>query len=65
MVAVPGLRNPLDRVSRCTNGHSYGVAAVQAGVPLTTIAAVLGHADVSTTAIGAEARELVSQVWGS
>ena len=49
--------------------HSYGVAAVQAGVPLTTIAAVLGHADVSTTAIyatavGAEARELVSRVWG-
>ena len=48
--------------------HSYGVAAVQAGVPLTTIAAVLGHADVATTAIyataiGAEARELVSRVW--
>jgi len=48
--------------------HSFGVAAVQAGVPLTTIAAVLGHADVSTTAIyttaiGAEARELVSRVW--
>ena len=49
--------------------HSYGVAAVQAGVPLTTIAAVLGHADVSTTAIyataiGAEQRELVARVWG-
>ena len=48
--------------------HSYGVAAVQAGVPLTTIAAVLGHADVGTTAIyttaiGAEARELVSRIW--
>ena len=41
---------------------------MQAGVPLTTIAAVLGHADVSTTAIyataiGAEARELVSRLW--
>ena len=54
----------------CPRGlrHSYGVAAVQAGVPLTTIAAVLGHADVSTTAIyataiGAEARELVSRLW--
>ena len=54
----------------CPRGlrHSYGVAAVQAGVPLTTIAAVLGHADVSTTAIyttaiGAEARALVSRVW--
>ena len=54
----------------CPRGlrHSYGVAAVQAGVPLTTIAAVLGHADVSTTpiyttAIGAEARELVARIW--
>ena len=55
----------------CPRGlrHSFGVAAVQAGVPLTTIAAgVLGHADVSPTAIycqaiGAEARELVSRVW--
>ena len=48
--------------------HAFGVAAVQAGVPLTTIAAVLGHANVSTTAIyttamGAEARELVSRLW--
>ena len=36
----------------CPRGlrHSFGVVAVQAGV-LTTIAAVLGHADVSTTAI--------------
>ena len=39
-----------------------------AGVPLTTIAAVLGHADVSTTAIyttaiGAEHRDLVARVW--
>ena len=37
----------------CPKGlrHSWGVAAVQAGIPLTTIVAVLGHADVSTTAI--------------
>lgn len=55
----------------CPRGlrHSWGVAAVQAGIPLTTIAAVLGHADVSTTAIyttamGAEQRELVARVWG-
>ena len=54
----------------CPRGlrHSFGVAAVVAGVPLTTIAAVLGHADVSTTAIyataiGAEARELVARLW--
>ena len=48
--------------------HAYGVAAVQAGVPLTTIAAILGHANISTTAIyttaiGADARELISRVW--
>ena len=48
--------------------HSWGVAAVRAGVPLTTISAVLGHADVTTsaiytTAIGAEARDLVARVW--
>ena len=54
----------------CPRGlrHSFGVAAVTAGVPLPTIAAVLGHADLATTAIyttaiGAEARELVSRVW--
>ena len=54
----------------CPRGlrHAFGVAAVTAGVPLPTIAAVLGHADLSTTAIyttaiGAEARELVARVW--
>ena len=54
----------------CPRGlrHSWGVAAVTAGVPLPTIAAVLGHADLSTTAlyttaIGTEARELVARVW--
>ena len=60
----------IDGPQACPRGlrHSYGVAAVVAGVPLTTIAAVLGHADVSTTAIyataiGAEARELVARLW--
>ena len=54
----------------CPRGlrHAYGVAAVAAGVPLPTVAAVLGHASLDTTAIyctaiGAEARELVSRVW--
>ena len=54
----------------CPRGlrHSWGAAAVTAGVPLTTIAAVLGHADVATsaiyaTAVGAEHRELVARVW--
>ena len=55
----------------CPKGlrHAYGVAAVAAGVPLPTVAAVLGHAHLTTTAlyttaIGAEARELVARMWG-
>lgn len=54
----------------CPKGlrHSFGIAAVSAGVPLPTIAAVLGHADISTTAIyttavGLEAREFLSRMW--
>ena len=49
----------------CPKGlrHAYGVAAVAAGVPLPTIASILGHADIKTTAIGAEARELVARMW--
>ena len=49
--------------------HSFGVAAVEAGVPLPTVAAMLGHANLSTTAIyttalGLEARELMARMWG-
>ena len=54
----------------CPKGlrHAYGVAAVAAGVPLSTVAAVLGHADLATTAVcttafGADARELVARMW--
>ena len=54
----------------CAKGlrHAYGVATVAAGVPLPTVAAVLGHAHLTTTAlyttaIGAQARELVSRMW--
>ena len=66
LMATAGIAGP----QACPRGlrHSWGVAAVSAGIPLTTIATVLGHADVKTTAvytnaIGAEARELVSRVW--
>ena len=55
----------------CPRGlrHSFGVAAVEAGVPLPTVAAMLGHASLNTTAIyttavGAQARELVARMWG-
>ena len=66
IMRTAGIEGP----AACPRGlrHSYGVAAVSAGVPLPTIAAVLGHASLTTTAIyttaiGAEARELVSRVW--
>ncbi len=56
----------------CPKGlrHSFGIAAVSAGVPLPTIAAVLGHADISTTAIyttavGLEAREFLARMWNA
>ena len=54
----------------CPKGlrHAFGIAAVAAGVPLPTIAALLGHADISTTAIyttavGIEARAFVARMW--
>ena len=48
--------------------HAFGVAAVTAGVPLPTVAAVLGHAELTTTAIyttaiGAEERDLIARMW--
>ena len=54
----------------CPKGlrHAFGIAAVTAGVPLPTIAAVLGHADIATTAIyttavGIEARTFLARMW--
>ena len=48
--------------------HGFGVAAIEAGVPLPTIAAVPGHANIETTAsytttIGMEAREQLAKMW--
>ena len=60
----------IDGPQACPRGlrHSYGVAAVTAGVPLPNVSHVLGHASLQTTAIyttaiGAEARELVARLW--
>ena len=54
----------------CPKGlrHAFGIAAVAAGVPLPTIAAVLGHADITTTAVyttavGVEARVFLARMW--
>ena len=65
-MATAGIEGP----QACPKGlrHAYGVAAVAAGVPLPTVAAVLGHASltttaIDTTAIGVEARELVARMW--
>ena len=56
----------------CPKGlrHGFGIAAVTAGVPLPTIAAVLGHANIATTAIyttavGVEARAFLAKMWSS
>ncbi len=48
--------------------HGFGIAAVKVGVPLPTIAAVLGHSSITTTAIyttavGKEARDLLQRMW--
>ena len=48
--------------------HGFGIAAVAVGVPLPTIAAALGHANLQTTAVyttasGLEAREFLARMW--
>ena len=55
----------------CPKGlrHGFAIAAVTAGVPLPTIAAVPGHADIAptvihATAVGVEARGFLAKMWG-
>jgi integrase/recombinase XerD len=48
--------------------HSYGVAAISAGVPLNLVQRWLGHADIATTAIyaavvGPEEQAIASRIW--
>ena len=68
VMTVAGISGP----QACPKGlrHGFGIAAVTAGVPLPTIAAVLGHADIATTAIyttavGVEARAFLAKMWRS
>jgi site-specific recombinase XerD len=48
--------------------HGFGVAAVQARIPLNLVQRWLGHAQLSTTAIDAEAigpeeQEIAARMW--
>ena len=50
--------------------HGFGVAAIQAGIPLNLLQKWLGHAQLSTTAIyanavGAEEQSIAARMWGS
>ncbi len=49
--------------------HGFGVAAVSAGIPLNMVQKWLGHAQLSTTAIyadavGTEEKNIASRMWG-
>lgn len=49
--------------------HGFGVTAVQKGIPLNMVQKWLGHAQLSTTAIyadavGAEEQEIAGRMWG-
>ena len=49
--------------------HGFGVTAVQKGIPLNMVQKWLGHAQLSTTAIyadavGAEEQEIAKRMWG-
>jgi integrase len=48
--------------------HGFGVAAVQASIPLNLVQRWMGHAQLSTTAIYAEAvgkeeRDIAARMW--
>ena len=60
----------LDGVHACPKGlrHGFGVAAVSAGIPLNMVQKWLGHAQLSTTAIyadavGAEEQSIAARMW--
>lgn len=64
-MAAAGIEGP--QASAKGLRHAFGVAA---DVPLPTVAAMLGHASLTTTAIcatatGAEAGEFVARMWAT
>jgi len=61
----------LDGVHASPKGlrHGFGVAAVTAGIPLNLVQKWLGHAQLSTTAVyanavGAEEKDIARRMWG-
>jgi len=49
-------------------GHGFGIAMIEAGVPITLVRDLLGHADLKTTeiylsAVGQEKRNIVLKAW--
>ena len=60
----------LDGVPASPKGlrHGFGVAAVSAGIPLNLVQKWLGHAQLSTTAVyadavGAEEKDIARRMW--
>ncbi|MCD6199624.1 MAG: tyrosine-type recombinase/integrase [Deltaproteobacteria bacterium] len=48
--------------------HGFGIAMIEAGVPITLVRDLLGHADLKTTeiylsAVGREKRHIVLKAW--
>ena len=68
VMSMAGIRGP--QASPKGLRHGFGVAAVQAGIPLNMVQKWLGHAQLSTTAIyadavGAEEQAIAERMWSS
>jgi site-specific recombinase XerD len=69
-LAYAGCRLPEDGVPASPIGlrHGFGVAAVTVGIPLNLVQKWLGHAQLSTTAVyanavGAEEKDIARRMW--
>lgn len=67
MMGAAGIKGP--QASPKGLRHGFGVAAVSAGIPLNMVQKWLGHAQLSTTAIyadavGAEEQAIAARMWG-
>jgi len=67
VMEVAGLEGP--QASPKGLRHGFGVAAVSAGIPLNLVQKWLGHAQLTTTAIyadavGAEEKDIANRMWG-